>query len=716
MTLFERFRVKSPLSWRSIVISLLVSLVTTALLFGLFLTDFFSTYELKSLDFFQRFNAPLEDPEVLIVEIDQTSLTTLSEQGIQWPWPRQIYAPLIEVCAQAGARAIMFDLIFSEPSSYGREDDLALVRGIESAQNVFLPISMIRHGDYKTDIRPIKRFGVRDELPGLLFEEARSYVPPIEELAMAVKGLGNVIVSPDRDGVFRRVSVFTRYQGYLVPSLAGASLRNRFAFEGREILFDEKPLPLGGRGELLLHYYGKEFRFPALNVLDIVSAYQNREGPLFEILASRVRDRFIIIALTAPGLRDLKPTAVTSRSPGVYVHATLLANLIHGNHIRQIVNGWRFLLVFLLGSALGLLVITVLSFWKNSFIFLSFLLGWSLFSLGLFYHYEYWIGFLPFEIAFFIVFGLTATYSHATEGKKRRRIKHLFSHYMSEVLVRELESNPHKARLGGDKRFITIFFSDLANFTRLCEQFEPEKIVGLLNEYFTEMSQIILDSKGIIDKYQGDGIMAFWGAPILLEEHAIMACFAALRCQESMQQINEKMKNQGFPSLSMRIGLHSGEAIVGNMGSTRRFDYTAIGDNVNVASRLEGLNRQFGTAIILSEATYERAKAWVSARELDLIAIKGKEKPIRIFQLLGEKDRIRSDDEEVKNLFENGLRLYRMRRFEEAQRTFEKVIGLRPDDHPAQIFIARCKHLVHTQPATDWDGVFRLNTDELQTD
>ena len=168
---------------------------------------------------------------------------------------------------------------------------------------------------------------------------------------------------------------------------------------------------------------------------------------------------------------------------------------------------------------------------------------------------------------------------------------------MSEVLVKELESNPQKARLGGDRRFITIFFSDLANFTTLSERFEPERIVSLLNEYFTEMSQVILDSQGVIDKYQGDGIMAFWGAPISLEDHAARACLAALECQVRMGKINESLSREGIPPLSMRIGLHSGDAVVGNMGSAQRFDYTIIGDNVNLASRLEGVNKQFGTKV-----------------------------------------------------------------------------------------------------------------------
>ncbi len=704
----QNWGVNNAMNSKSITISALISLITTLLIILLSRTSFFSNYELKSFDFFQKRNAPIENPEVVIVEIDQKSLTTVSEQGIHWPWPRQIYAPLIDVCAKAGARGIIFDIIFSEPSSYGREDDLEFARAIKEAQNVFLPMSMSIQNEYRTDILPVEQFGIKDAASDRLFREARSYIPPIKELTQGAKGLGNVIIPPDMDGTYRRVSLFTRYHGYLFPSLAVAPVTSRFTFSGGKILFDGRTLFVNQRGEFLLNYYGKDFRFPKLNVLDIISAYQNLDSPLSHKVANRIKDRFIIIALTAPGLYDLKPTSVTSVSPGAYVHGILLSNLMRGHHIKEMSDKWKFILIFLLGVLLGLFIITIVSFWKNSFIFLLLVMGWPVVCYFLFYYHQYWPGFLSYEVAFFTIFGLTSTYSYQTEGKKRKVIRQLFSHYMSEILVKELEANPQKAKLGGDRRFITIFFSDLDNFTRLSEQFEPEKIVGLLNTYFTEMSGIIFDSQGIIDKYQGDGIMAFWGAPLPLKDHAAMACLAALECQQSMEKINDKLRSEGFPPLSMRIGLHSGDAIVGNMGSEQRFDYTIIGDNVNLASRLEGVNKRFGTRIVLSETTYHLAQERIEARELDLIAVKGKENPIRIFQLLGEKNKVAEKTKRVKLLSEDGLKLYRTGNFAGAQKMFEKVIELSPDDQPAQLFIERCNHLNENPPPTHWDGVFRL--------
>ena len=222
------------------------------------------------------------------------------------------------------------------------------------------------------------------------------------------------------------------------------------------------------------------------------------------------------------------------------------------------------------------------------------------------------------------------------------------------------------------------------------------------------MSRIIFDSQGIIDKYQGDGIMAFWGAPIPLQDHAALACLAALECQQNMEKINYRLREESFPPLSMRIGLHTGDAIVGNMGSEQRFDYTIIGDNVNLASRLEGVNKRFRTKILLSETTYHLAQERIEARELDLIAVKGKEKPIRIFQLSGEKNKVPENTKRVALLFEDGLKLYRTRDFAGAQELFEEVMELSPNDQPAQLFIERCHHLKENPPPSHWDGVFRL--------
>jgi adenylate cyclase len=693
---------------KSILTACLISLVTVLLIASLDHSDFFKTYELKSMDLFQRFQSPLVNPGVLMVEVNQQDLTALSEKGIQWPWPRQIYAPLVEVCAKAGARGIIFDILFTEPSSYGKEDDLALAQTIQEARSVFLPMSLSSKPSARQDASSLSRFGIRrpESLPE--FREARSFALPVPEFVAGVRGLGNVILSPDRDGVYRAVALFTRLHEFLLPCLTVAPLMERVEFKEGNVFLDGRPLFLNREGQLILHFYGKDFQFPKLNALDLFSAYQSPEDPLSRKVKGSIKDRYVIVALTAPGLYDLKPTAVTSVSPGAYVHGILLTNLLHGDHLREVGGEWKYALMFLLGGILGYAILVNVSFWKNTILFLVFVLGWPALASSLFFAHDSWLGFLSFELAFFLVFGMTSTYSYNTEGRKRRVIRQLFSCYMSEVLVKELESNPQKARLGGDRQFITIFFSDLANFTTLSERFEPERIVSLLNEYFTEMSQVILDSQGVIDKYQGDGIMAFWGAPISLEDHAAKACLAALECQVRMNKINESLSQAGIPPLSMRIGLHSGDAVVGNMGSAQRFDYTIIGDNVNLASRLEGVNKQFGTKVLISETTCLRAGDRIEVRELDLIAVKGKEKPIRIYELLGKKGGMTEEQKRWKLLYEEGLRSYRAKDFVRARRLFAQVLETNPGDQAASVLLNRCEDLQNNAPAAGWDGVFRL--------
>ena len=693
---------------KSILIAGLISFVTVLLMVSLEQSDFFKTYELKSMDFFQRFQSPLEKLQVVMVEIDQQSLTALSEKGIQWPWPRQVYVPLVEVCARAGSKGIVFDIIFSEPSSYGREDDLAFAEAIQKAGSVFLPMILSSRPGEGQDASSLGRFGIRHPESAPEFRAARSFILPVPELVAGVRGLGNVILSPDRDGVYRAVSLFTRLGESVFPSLTVAPLLDRLEFKKGEVFLDGRGLFLNPEGQLMLHFYGKDFQFPRLGALDLLSAYQSPEHPLAEKVRGMIKNRYVLVALTAPGLYDLKPTAVTSVSPGAYVHGMLLSNLLNGDHLREVDGKWKYALMFLLGSVLGYAVLVTVSFWKNTLVFLLFVLGWPAVSMASFFSQDAWIGFLSYEIAFFLVFGMTSTYSYNTEGKKRRVIRQLFSCYMSEVLVKELEANPQKATLGGDRRFITIFFSDLANFTTLSERFEPERIVSLLNEYFTEMSQVILDSQGVIDKYQGDGIMAFWGAPIPLEAHAARACLAALECQVRMNKINESLSREGIPPLSMRIGLHSGDAVVGNMGSAQRFDYTIIGDNVNLASRLEGVNKQFGTKVIISETTYQQAGDRIEARELDLIAVKGKEKPIRIYELLGGKGNLKEEQKKWKILYEEALRSYWAKDFAAARQGFAQVLETNPGDHPAALLLKRCEDLQKSAPAADWDGVFRL--------
>ena len=296
------------------------------------------------------------------------------------------------------------------------------------------------------------------------------------------------------------------------------------------------------------------------------------------------------------------------------------------------------------------------------------------------------------------------------EQKDRKFIEGAFGHYVNKDVVRQIIKDPKMLELGGAKRNISIFFSDIAGFTSISENLEPEELVKFLNEYLQNMTEVILNRQGTLDKYEGDAIMAFWNAPIAQHDHALNTCMAAIDNQNRLTELRRKWAKEGRPEVRIRIGINTGDAVVGNMGSENRFDYTAMGDNVNLASRLEGINKQYGTEIIISEYTYELVKDNLICRELDLIRAKGKNEPVRIYELISEKSKTegqKSNDmlDKIKN-FEGALATYRQKNFLAAKQAFENI----KDDKPSEIFAKRCEEFMKNPPAEGWDGVWNFET------
>jgi adenylate cyclase len=323
------------------------------------------------------------------------------------------------------------------------------------------------------------------------------------------------------------------------------------------------------------------------------------------------------------------------------------------------------------------------------------------------FHFSWWAD--PVLPGFGLVasFALATAYSYATEGRQKLHIRRMFGQYMSEAVINHLLEHPEKVQLGGERRQVTLFFSDLAGFTTISERLDPETVAGLLNDYLSAMTEIILDEEGTVDKFEGDAIMAFWGAPLDQPDQAFRACRAAVRQQAALAELNQRFAELDLPPLGMRIGLHTGEAIVGNLGSARRFDYTVIGDTVNLASRLEGLNKFYGSRTMASEATVIACDGGIEFRELDLVAVKGKEHAVRVFEVLGLTDVLPPEAGWRRQEFAHGLEMYRQGRFHEAQVFFETILAQHPEDGPAKIFLDRCYHFQIDPPPDSWDTVFR---------
>jgi adenylate cyclase len=389
------------------------------------------------------------------------------------------------------------------------------------------------------------------------------------------------------------------------------------------------------------------------------------------------------------------------------IHATVVANLLQKDfRVRMS----RPVVMAFAAAVAALTGITVMLAAGYGQLLLTAILyaGALLAFIALAFHQNVWVDAVLMLLSFGFAFAVTTAFSYATEGRQKRQIKQAFSHYMSDLLIQDLLKNPEKLRLGGERKVLTVFFSDLAGFTSLSEKLNPEEVVTLLNRYLTAMTDIILSSGGIIDKYEGDAIMAFWGAPLPQEDHAVRACHAAVDNQLRLASLREEFAQAGLPPVHARIGINTGEMIIGNMGSSQRFDFTVIGDQVNLASRLEGAGKEYGASIIISEETCRQAVGHIEVRELDLLQVKGREKPVRIFELLGRKEELTEGLAEAMRVFSEGLEHYRNRRWAEAMASFRRVQQLKPGDGPSETLTRRCEVYLKEPPPEDWDGVFRL--------
>ena len=695
-----------------------------AVVLGLYLAGFLEPFELKLYDRLCRMSAPPAptSQEIALVTVDDGSLEAAAKElGVTWPWPRQMYAPIVQFCTAAGARAVLFDILFSEDSSYGVEDDRLLADALAQNGRTILP--MFLSGEDRPreewEDRLIERLALPlENRTGQARASFRSAQLPIQLLAEKARGLANVTVPPDQDGIYRRLPLVFPYGTHDARWLPAPGLAAAWEVLGRETLvLDNKGLELGSlhipldrQGSFLVTFYGGERDFPRYSAFNVIQSFVALEGggqPLYGL--ESFRDKIVVVGLTAAGLFDLKPTPIRSVYPGIAIHATLAANLLHRDFRVRISPAAALTLAAATALAAAATVILLTAVWHLGIVTLAEAAALALAVTTSFRH-NLWVDGVMLGISLGLAFAFAAVFSYATEGRQKRQIKRMFSHYMSEHLIHDLLKHPEKLRLGGEKRVLTAFFSDLAGFTSLSEKLTPEEVVTLLNRYLTAMTDIILASGGLIDKYEGDAIMALWGAPLPQEDHAARACLAALQNQRRLAELRREFQASGLPPVYSRIGVNTGEMIIGNMGSSQRFDFTVIGDSVNLASRLEGANKTYGTAIIFSEDTYRQAAGRVEVRELDLIRVKGKEVPVRIYELLSAAGELDGKMGEARDRFTAGLGHYRKQEWTEATHCFRQALEAVPEDGPSRAFIERCREFMETPPPASWDGVYRLTS------
>lgn len=694
------------------------ALITLAVMLLIFCLDIFGAltpFRLKTLDLLFR-KAPLAgaSSQVVVVTVDQPDLDFFKKQGVVWPWPRQLYSHIIDYCQLGGARAVIFDVLFTEASSYGHEDDQRLAQAAATAGNVVLPFFLSRQekGANPTETALLDKAGLK--IPGPRPEDQvgyRSVTTPIAPLLDAAKALGNVECRPDADGIYRRVPLVLPFRDRWLPNLSFAAFhrlgRNEpLKFVENGLLLGKMQIPLDDQGNLLLKYRGpsrSHRRFSAANVIASEARVRHQLPPIYPPEA--FAGKWVLVGLTAPGLLDLKASPMGGVYPGVEIHATLLDNLLQGDFLRTLPGWalWVWVLALVVAIAVAVLYFPRLSITLAAFLgLLALNVGLAVLAFGA----GLWADPVLPGIALALSFGLATAYSYATEGRQKLYIRRMFGQYMSEAVISHLLAHPEKLKLGGERRRVTLFFSDLAGFTTISERLDAETVVALLNDYLSAMTEIILEEQGTVDKFEGDAIMALWGAPLDQEDQAQRACRAALRQQARLAELNRRFADLNLPPLKMRIGLNTGEAIVGNLGSARRFDYTVIGDTVNLASRLEGLNKFYGTGIMASEATAAECGEAVAFRELDLVAVKGKEKPVRVFEVVALQEDLTAEAAARNQAFAAALELYRRGDLTGAEAGFSNLLEDFPEDGPARTFLGRCRRF-RDDPTLPRDPVFR---------
>jgi adenylate cyclase len=727
---------------------LYLPLVCGFLVLAVFLREadpfFVQALRLIAFDSYQRLAPQPYDPglPVRIVDIDPESIARFG----QWPWPRTIMRDLVVRLTERNAAAVAFDILFAEADRTSLEEvvkrlppdqarrlqdttgsptnDALFAAALKAAPSV-LPI--ILTGEESSLAFAAKAgfaFAGDDPKPFLrAFPGAETNLPLLDA---AAKGIGSMNLSPNRDGVVRQVPLFFRLGDRIIPSLAAEALRvaqgaSTYVLKSSnasgETAFGQKTgvnsvrignfeIPTGAAGELTL-------KFRQWNPSASIPAWKLLAG---EIDESQIAGKIILVGSSTPGLFDLRTTPLDPALPGVEVQAQILEHVLAGRRLTRpdYALAAELCLVIALGLLLALTLSRLSPVWAAG---LGALLPAAIIAAG-------WISFRYWDLLFdpvypsLVLLLLTAGitfYIYRQVETQRAEVRSAFRRYLAAEVVEEIIADPAKLALGGEVRELTLMFCDVRDFTSISEGLRASELTAFINELMTPLSEIILRERGTIDKYMGDAIMAFWNAPLDVNGHAQRACRSAIEMVGKMAELNrdwlEKARAGGRPFTPVRIGIgiNTGQCCVGNLGSKQRFDYSAIGDEVNVTSRLQGLTKLYGVPVVAGELTVNQCPG-LAVLELDLIRVKGRARPTRIFGLAGVLGSNAAEIARLRPLHDEFLRAYRAQNWDETEMLIthcRKASAGALDTYYA-VFLARIKTLRSVAPGLDWDGAYGL--------
>jgi len=561
------------------------------------------------------------------------------------------------------------------------------------------------------------------ELSSVDFRTAYAVESNIPILSQSARSQGYLSFDVEPDGSMRKLPMVVKFhdkvsnKDYFFPPMSvrvlerylrGALLFQVGEFGAEKVIFNGTQsieVPVNDRGEVLVNFLGGRETFPHISIADILDEENNL------VPQGSLRDKIVLVGATATALGDTKVTPFDPIYPGVEIQATIIDNILRKKLLYQ--PGWIFQvdLIYLMG--LGIFLTLIYSRIKpvvGALTCITVAVAQFFVTQWIFVNKGFWISAIYPFLENILIFGSLAIHWYLTEEKQKQFIQDVFGKYLPSTVIDKLLKDPSKLQLGGEQKELTAFFTDLEGFATFSEKLSAQELVNLLNDYFTEMTDILLMHEGTLDKYDGDAIKAFFGAPYYFEDHAKRACWVAIEMQEKLEELRKQWKREGRPELHMRIGLNTGSMVVGNMGSKNRMNYGMNGDSVNLAARLEGANKEYGTFILISESTYEQALDFIEARELDSIRVVGRSTPVKIFELLGKKGVMDEIVREILPHYNQGLNFYKQGNWDEAITCFDKALKIHPQDGPSSTLLNRC-HLMNKNflmKKEDWDGVYSM--------
>ncbi len=693
--------------------------------------------------------------KIAIAVIDTKSV----DQYGRWPWGRDLMAKLLhELTHYYGAKVIGYDVVFSEPDPndqttkkvldiYHRQamklthqpDKLKEVRQ-ELAQKLSLDRQFakelndtnrvvggyfffynkdniqhlsareVQSNDARVERNQITHLKGHQFLADLPLFEAKGVETNTDTLTTSNSLYGYFNVFPDfEDGTVRRVHLVTRYKGGYYPSLDLQVVRRHDTNRGLSLIANQggieavkigkRIIPTASDGSIMINYRGPAMTFPHYSVVDII---QRR------VKKSALQNKIVLLGATEIGVMDLRTTPVGVAYPGVEVHANVIDNILQGDYflVTDTSRMLSLVLILFIGLLTGWLVPKLRALSGAIFILSTLAVFWAANLYSLLYN-QRWVSFVYLSLTLVLSWLAVTLLKYFGEEKDKRFIKSAFSQYLSPDVIDSLVENPALLKLGGEQREMTCIFSDIQGFSTISEGSSPEELVELLNEYLTEMTQIIQRHGGTVDKFEGDAIIAFFGAPLQQPDHALQACRAVIEMQVKGAEMRAQQQTRGKHELHTRIGVNTGLMVVGNMGSAQRMDYTIMGDAVNLAARLEGVNKEYKTYSMISQHTRQAIGEALEVRELDAIRVVGKSEPVRIFELLGKRGEVAEETLQAHRYYLKGLRLYRKKKFAEAKKYFAQCIKLKKEDGPSLVLLNRCK-TYEQAPPKNWDGIYHL--------